>query len=68
MSRFRGSDEALEREIGALRGLVGVRLRHANEELRELETSLAELRRELRRRRASAAGSVEATAPAELTV
>ena len=51
MSPFRGSDEALEREVAALQGLVRVRLRHASAELRELETALTELRRELRRRR-----------------
>jgi hypothetical protein len=51
MVRFRGSDEEIEREIAAVQGLVRVRLRRANEDLRELETALAELRRELKRRR-----------------
>jgi hypothetical protein len=58
MSPFRGSDEALEREITVLQGLVRVRLRHANAELRELEMALTELRRELRRRRVPAPGAV----------
>ena len=59
MSRFRGSDEALEREIAALRGLVRVRLDRANDDLLELDGALAELRRELRRRRATAAEPAE---------
>ena len=58
MSPFRGSDEALEREVAALRALVRVRLRHATEELRELDTALTELRRELRRRRVLAGEAV----------
>ncbi len=66
MSRFRGSDEALEREVAALQRLVRVRLERSNADLRELETALGELRRELRRRRApagaSADGSVSPTA------
>ncbi len=66
MSRFRGSDEALEREVAALQRLVRVRLERSSADLRELETALGELRRELRRRRApsgaSADGSVSPTA------
>jgi hypothetical protein len=60
MSRFRGSDEALEREIAALRGMTRVRLDRANADLRELATALDELRRELRRRRALAPGATDA--------
>ena len=64
MSRFRGSDESLEREIVALRGLVRVRLERANADLKELEVALAELRRELRRRRASVGEALdEGTSP-----
>jgi len=51
MSPFRGSDGDLDREIAAVEGLVRVRLRRANDDLRELETALKELRRERRRRR-----------------
>ena len=51
MSTFRGSDEALEREIETVRGLVQLRLRRASGELRELERALRELRRERARRR-----------------
>jgi hypothetical protein len=51
MSPYRGSDDDLEREIGAVQGLVRVRLRRATSDLRELETALTELRRELKRRR-----------------
>jgi hypothetical protein len=50
MTAFRGTDEALEREIVAVETLVRVRLRRANEGLRELEAALDELRRERRRR------------------
>ena len=51
MSPYRGSDEDLEREITAVEGMVRVRLRRATADLRDLETTLRELRRELRRRR-----------------
>lgn len=50
MTAFRGSDEALEREIATVESLVRVRLRRANEGLRELEVALDDLRRERRRR------------------
>ena len=53
MSPYRGSDEELEREIATIEGLVRVRLGRANRDLRELESSLRDLRRELRRRRSS---------------
>jgi hypothetical protein len=51
MSPYRGSDDQLEREISAVQRLVHVRLRRATSDLRELEATLAELRRELKRRR-----------------
>lgn len=58
MSPFRASDEQLDREISAVQRLVRVRLRRANDDMKELEHALAELRREKRRR---ARGSIEAT-------
>ena len=68
MTDFRGSDEALEREIAAVEGLVRVRLRRANDSLRELEVALDELRRERRRRQLLASvpsrTEVAETAPA----
>ncbi len=54
MSRFRGSDEALDREIAAIEGIARVRVRRTAAELRELSRGLAELRRERARRRANA--------------
>jgi hypothetical protein len=60
MSPFRGSDDDLEQEVRAVEGLVRVRLRRANDDLHELETALAELRRELKRRRLAAAQLEEA--------
>jgi len=64
MSPYRGSDEELEREISAVQGMVRVRLRRTTADLRELETALRELRRELKRRRGALVG-VEAEAPSE---
>jgi hypothetical protein len=61
MSAFRGSDEALDREIAAIEGIAKVRVRRVSAELRELERDLRELRRERVRRRTSAA--VPATEP-----
>ena len=60
MSGFRGSDDDLEREIAAVQRLVRVRLRRANDDLRELEIALRELRRE-RRRRQLVPASTDAT-------
>jgi len=64
VTAFRGSDEALEREIAAVEAMVRVRLRRANDGLRELDAALDELRRERRRRQIlvtapSSAGSAE---------
>jgi CHASE1-domain containing sensor protein len=55
MSPFRGSDEALDREIAAIEGIAKVRVRRVSSELRELERDLREHRRERVRRRAEAA-------------
>jgi hypothetical protein len=52
VSGFRGSDEALDREIAAIEGMSRVRVRRVAAELRELEAELHELRRERARRRA----------------
>jgi hypothetical protein len=61
MSGFRGSDERLAREIATVERLVGVRLRRASDDLRELERALADLRREQRRRQRSEGASSEPT-------
>ncbi len=52
MARFRGTDQAIEREIAALEGIARVRLRRTVEEMRELERDLRELKKERARRRA----------------
>lgn len=52
MSPFRGSDEALEREIAAVEQIAKVRVHRAAADLRELERDLRELKRERARRRA----------------
>ena len=57
MSPYRGSDEDLEREIATVEGLVRVRLRRASTDLRDLEATLREMRRELRRRRLATVGA-----------
>ncbi|HXW66489.1 MAG TPA: hypothetical protein VEL82_01190 [Thermoplasmata archaeon] len=53
MSPFRGSDEALDREIAAVEGIVRVRVRRTGAELRALDRDLRELRRERARRRSA---------------
>jgi len=58
MAPYRGSDESLDREISTVEGLVRVRLRRANSDLRELEAILRDLRQERRRRRQSVIGPV----------
>jgi len=58
VSGFRGSDESLDREIDTVERLVRVRLRRANDDLKELEAALRELRRERRRRQAAQAGAL----------
>jgi len=60
MTPYRGSDEALDREISAVEQLVRVRLRRANDDFRDLETVLAELRRERRRRQVAASTPADA--------
>ena len=57
MSRYRATDEQLEREIAALERLARVRTRRAALELREHDRDLRELRRERARRRAAAAAN-----------
>ncbi|HTZ61678.1 MAG TPA: hypothetical protein VMC82_03435 [Thermoplasmata archaeon] len=54
MSGFRGSDDALDREIAAIEGIARVRVRRVAAELRELDRDLRELKRERARRRAAA--------------
>jgi hypothetical protein len=61
MTPYRGSDEALDREISAVEHLVRVRLRRANDDLRDLETILRDLRKERRRRRQTVIAPAETT-------
>ena len=65
MSRFRGSDEQLDREIATLERIARLRVRRAAAELQELERDLRELRRERTRRRAVAAHPASASSTAE---
>jgi hypothetical protein len=62
MSGFRGSDEALDREIATVERIARVRLRRAAAELRGLEADLRELKRERARRKG--VGTVEGAVPA----
>ncbi len=55
MSRFRGSDASLDREIAAVETIARVRLRRSAAELRELARDLRELKRERARRRVESA-------------
>lgn len=54
MPPFRGSDEALDREIQAVEGIARLRVRRAARELTDLERDLRELKRERARRKAQA--------------
>lgn len=62
MSRYRATDEELDREIAAVEGIVRVRLKRTVAEMRELERDLREMRKERARRRAEAAELVGETA------
>ncbi len=64
MSPYRGSDEQLEREISTVEAIARLRLRRANDDLRRLADDLSDLRRERRRRQATAVpGAALAAAP-----
>ncbi|HKV89903.1 MAG TPA: hypothetical protein VJQ43_01760 [Thermoplasmata archaeon] len=63
MGGYRGTDEAVEREIATLETIVQIRLRRYAAEMKQLDRELSELRRERARRRAIA--SVPSTADAE---
>jgi hypothetical protein len=54
MSRFRGSDASLDREIATVERIARVRLRRVSVEMNELARDLRELKRERARRRAGA--------------
>lgn len=54
MATFRGSDEAVEREIATLEQMARIRLRRYAAEMRELDRDLSEVRREKARRRVEA--------------
>jgi hypothetical protein len=54
MSPFRGSDDALDREIATVESVARIRLKRATAELNELGRDLRELKRERARRRADA--------------
>lgn len=65
MSRYRATDEQLDREIAALERLGGVRLRRAGAELNDIDKDLRELRKERARRAARAAEMIASETPAE---
>jgi hypothetical protein len=65
MTGFRGSDEALEREIAAIERIARIRVRRVSAELGALSRDLRELRLERARRRADAAGPGAAAVVAE---
>ena len=62
MTRFRASDEQLDREIAALERIALVRLGRATRELREIEKDLRELKKEKARRVAEVEQPVVAAA------
>ena len=66
MNGFRGSDEALDREIAALERTARVRVRRTAAELRELERDLRELRRERARRHVAGTDAVPESDPADV--
>lgn len=69
MGAFRGSDEALDREIATLERIGRVRLRRSAESLSEIDRDLRELRREqAARRRARATAPITVPATESATV
>jgi hypothetical protein len=68
MSGFRGSDEALEREIAASEKIGRVRVRRVAAELRELDQYLRALRKERARRQALAEEHLTAPAASDESV
>ena len=58
MTGFRGSDDALDREIEATERIARLRVRRAAAEMKDLDRDLRELRRERARRRAENAAEV----------
>ncbi|MGA7475623.1 MAG: hypothetical protein WBW47_00180 [Thermoplasmata archaeon] len=63
MSRYRATDEQLDREIDTLERIGRVRLRRAAAELNEVDKDLRELRKEKARRAARAAEMVSSETP-----
>ncbi len=62
MSRYRATDEQIDREIAALERISRIRLRRATTELNEIDRDLRELKRERARRRARVEATADATA------
>jgi hypothetical protein len=65
MSRYRATDEQLDREIDALERIARIRLRRAAAEMNDIDKDLRDLRKERARRRAEAAATAETATPAE---
>jgi len=65
MSRFRATDEQLDREIAALERIARIRLRRATSELNDIDKDLRELRRERARRRAEVPSAADAVVTGE---
>jgi hypothetical protein len=63
MSRYRATDEQLDREIDTLERIGRVRLRRATSELNEIDKDLRELRKEKARRAARAAEMISSETP-----
>jgi septal ring factor EnvC (AmiA/AmiB activator) len=63
MSRYRATDEQLDREIDTLERIGRVRLRRAAAELNEVDKDLRELRKEKARRAARAAEMTSSETP-----
>jgi septal ring factor EnvC (AmiA/AmiB activator) len=68
MSPYRGSDEAIDREIAAIERIAKVRLRRAAAEMRALDRDLRELKRERARRRAETTHAVTEEIPSDRLV
>lgn len=68
MSRFRGSDDSLDREITTLERIAKLRARRAASDLRELDRDLRDLKRERVRRRAEASVPVAEAPSASVEV
>jgi hypothetical protein len=68
MTRYRATDEQLDREIAALERIARIRLRRTIADFNDIDKDLRELRKERARRKAEVPATVDAVAQTEEVV